>query len=333
MPSPAVIGVDIGTSSSKGVLVDLDGRCSPRSVVEHAVQRPVPACSRWTGGVVGRVRRARAAPARGAAPPRSGGRRQRHGPVRAAHRRGDGAAAPGDPLRRRHARRPPDRAAERRATAPRRSCAAAARRCPRRPRAPRWRGSPTRSRSLRAGAAAVHAELVPRAPADRRVRARPPLRQPVHAALRLARRRLVPAVGRRDRRRRSSSRRCSWPGDAAGTVTADAAAATGLPEGIPVITGTIDAWSEALSVGAQSVGDLMLMYGTTMFLVAHGAGAADQPGAVGDRRRPPGHPQPRRRDGDLRRDHGLAARALRLAGLRRAARAGRSAPASARTGC
>jgi xylulokinase len=58
-----------------------------------------------------------------------------------------------------------------------------------------------------------------------------------------------------------------WPGDAAGTVTADAAAATGLPEGIPVITGTIDAWSEALSVGAQGIGDLMLMYGTTMFLI------------------------------------------------------------------
>jgi xylulokinase len=58
-----------------------------------------------------------------------------------------------------------------------------------------------------------------------------------------------------------------WPGDAAGTVSAQAAAATGLPAGIPVITGTIDAWSEALSVGAQGVGDLMLMYGTTMFLV------------------------------------------------------------------
>jgi xylulokinase len=58
-----------------------------------------------------------------------------------------------------------------------------------------------------------------------------------------------------------------WPGDAAGTLSADAAAATGLPVGSPVITGTIDAWSEALSVGAQGVGDLMLMYGTTMFLV------------------------------------------------------------------
>jgi xylulokinase len=58
-----------------------------------------------------------------------------------------------------------------------------------------------------------------------------------------------------------------WSGEVAGTVTARAASATGLPPGIPVITGTIDAWSEAISVGAQSVGDLMLMYGTTMFLV------------------------------------------------------------------
>ncbi|MFF3908005.1 FGGY-family carbohydrate kinase [Streptomyces sp. NPDC001848] len=58
-----------------------------------------------------------------------------------------------------------------------------------------------------------------------------------------------------------------WPGDIAGQVTADAAAATGLPAGIPVVTGTIDAWSEALSVGAQHTGDLMLMYGSTMFLI------------------------------------------------------------------
>ncbi len=59
----------------------------------------------------------------------------------------------------------------------------------------------------------------------------------------------------------------SWAGEAAGSVTAEAAEATGLPEGVPVITGTIDAWAEAVSVGAQGVGDLMLMYGTTMFLV------------------------------------------------------------------
>ncbi len=58
-----------------------------------------------------------------------------------------------------------------------------------------------------------------------------------------------------------------WSGQAAGTVTAGAAAATGLPAGVPMITGTIDAWAEAISVGAHGVGDLMLMYGTTMFLV------------------------------------------------------------------
>ncbi|NNG39591.1 FGGY-family carbohydrate kinase [Flexivirga sp. ID2601S] len=61
--------------------------------------------------------------------------------------------------------------------------------------------------------------------------------------------------------------RLRWAGEAAGTVTAAAAAETSLPQGIPVITGTIDAWSEAISVGAHEVGDLMLMYGTTMFLV------------------------------------------------------------------
>ncbi|GAB3260940.1 FGGY-family carbohydrate kinase [Arthrobacter pigmenti] len=59
----------------------------------------------------------------------------------------------------------------------------------------------------------------------------------------------------------------AWPADTAGTVTAGAAKETGLPEGIPVIAGTIDAWSEAVSVDAQNPGDLMLMYGTTMFLV------------------------------------------------------------------
>src|SRR5690606_15154219 len=60
----------------------------------------------------------------------------------------------------------------------------------------------------------------------------------------------------------------AWAGDIAGTVTAEAAALTGIPEGVPVIAGTIDAWTEAVSVGAHGIGDLMLMYGTTMFLIA-----------------------------------------------------------------
>jgi xylulokinase len=62
--------------------------------------------------------------------------------------------------------------------------------------------------------------------------------------------------------------RLCWPGDVAGQVSPEAAATTGLTTGTPVITGTIDAWSEAVSVGAQRPGDLMLMYGTTMFLLA-----------------------------------------------------------------
>ncbi|QMU96604.1 sugar kinase [Microbacterium esteraromaticum] len=64
--------------------------------------------------------------------------------------------------------------------------------------------------------------------------------------------------------------RLTWAGEIAGTVTDAAALATGIPAGTPVITGTIDAWTEAVSVGAHEPGDLMLMYGTTMFLVATG---------------------------------------------------------------
>ena len=58
-----------------------------------------------------------------------------------------------------------------------------------------------------------------------------------------------------------------WPAEVAGRVSSEAAAATGLPAGIPMATGTIDAWAEATSVGVRRPGDTMLMYGTTMFLV------------------------------------------------------------------
>lgn len=59
----------------------------------------------------------------------------------------------------------------------------------------------------------------------------------------------------------------AWPGDVVGTVSAEAEEATGVPKGTPVLAGTIDAWSEAVSVGVTTPGDVMLMYGTTMFLV------------------------------------------------------------------
>ncbi|MHA7292400.1 FGGY-family carbohydrate kinase [Arthrobacter sp. HLT1-21] len=61
--------------------------------------------------------------------------------------------------------------------------------------------------------------------------------------------------------------RLIWPSGIAGTVSTGAARETGLPPGVPVIAGTIDAWTEAVSVDAQNDGDLMLMYGSTMFLV------------------------------------------------------------------
>jgi xylulokinase len=55
-----------------------------------------------------------------------------------------------------------------------------------------------------------------------------------------------------------------WPSEVAGVVTKEAAEKTGLPAGILVTTGTTDAFSEAVSVGVREPGDLMLMYGTTM---------------------------------------------------------------------
>ncbi|MFB1297019.1 FGGY-family carbohydrate kinase [Mycobacterium sp. pW049] len=61
--------------------------------------------------------------------------------------------------------------------------------------------------------------------------------------------------------------RLVWPSDVVGTVTATAAAVTGVPAGTPVAAGTVDAYSEAFSVGVRRPGDQMLMYGSTMFLV------------------------------------------------------------------
>jgi len=61
--------------------------------------------------------------------------------------------------------------------------------------------------------------------------------------------------------------RLLWPTQIAGGVTTRAAAETGLAAGTPVTAGTIDAAAEALSVGVVAPGDMMIMYGTTMFFV------------------------------------------------------------------
>jgi len=61
--------------------------------------------------------------------------------------------------------------------------------------------------------------------------------------------------------------RLVWPNEVVGTVLPEAAAATGVPAGTPVVAGTVDAYSEAFSVGVRRPGDQMLMYGSTMFLI------------------------------------------------------------------
>ncbi|MFN2477905.1 MAG: FGGY-family carbohydrate kinase [Pseudonocardiaceae bacterium] len=58
-----------------------------------------------------------------------------------------------------------------------------------------------------------------------------------------------------------------WPSDVVGEVQPGIAEQAGIPVGTPVVAGTIDAWAEATSVGVTAPGDVMLMYGTTMFLV------------------------------------------------------------------
>jgi xylulokinase len=61
--------------------------------------------------------------------------------------------------------------------------------------------------------------------------------------------------------------RLLWSSEIAGTVTAKAAAETGLAPGTPVTAGTIDAAAEALSVGVRDPGDMMMMYGSTIFII------------------------------------------------------------------
>jgi xylulokinase len=71
--------------------------------------------------------------------------------------------------------------------------------------------------------------------------------------------------------------RLAWSDEVVGRVSAAGAAASGIPAGTPVAAGTIDAWAEALSAGVRDPGDAMLMYGTTMFLVEVTAGYAPGP--------------------------------------------------------
>ncbi len=59
----------------------------------------------------------------------------------------------------------------------------------------------------------------------------------------------------------------SWSCEVIGRITAEAAAQTGLCEGTPVITGTADAASEAVCAGMSAPGDMMMMYGSSNFFI------------------------------------------------------------------
>lgn len=61
--------------------------------------------------------------------------------------------------------------------------------------------------------------------------------------------------------------RLLWSTEIAGRVTRKAARQTGLAVGTPVIAGTIDAAAEAISVGVARPGDMMIMYGSTIFTI------------------------------------------------------------------
>lgn len=61
--------------------------------------------------------------------------------------------------------------------------------------------------------------------------------------------------------------RLGWSDEVAGQVSLEGARATGLNAGTPVAVGAVDALSEAISVGVVNPGDLMIMYGSTAFFI------------------------------------------------------------------
>ena len=58
-----------------------------------------------------------------------------------------------------------------------------------------------------------------------------------------------------------------WSHEIVGTVTSQAAKATGLLEGTPVVAGTTDAAAEAIGAGVADIGDMMLMFGSSIFFI------------------------------------------------------------------
>ena len=60
---------------------------------------------------------------------------------------------------------------------------------------------------------------------------------------------------------------CCWTDEIAGTITAEAAKATGLAQGTPVVVGTADASADAVGVGVFDPGDMLLMFGSSVYII------------------------------------------------------------------
>ncbi|WP_299748627.1 FGGY-family carbohydrate kinase [uncultured Boseongicola sp.] len=71
--------------------------------------------------------------------------------------------------------------------------------------------------------------------------------------------------------------RLMWSNEIAGHITKNAAAQTGLAIGTPVTAGTIDAAAEAFSVGVDQPGDMMMMYGSTIFIILRAQSQVSDP--------------------------------------------------------
>jgi xylulokinase len=67
--------------------------------------------------------------------------------------------------------------------------------------------------------------------------------------------------------RRDQLAECRWSHEVIGAVHEAAARETGLAEGTKVTAGTADASAEAFSVGVLEPGDMMLMYGSSVFII------------------------------------------------------------------
>ncbi len=71
--------------------------------------------------------------------------------------------------------------------------------------------------------------------------------------------------------------RLAWSTEVAGHVHAEAAAATGLPEGTPVIVGATDSPAEAVGAGVIADGAMMAQYGSTGFFIRVGSAPITHP--------------------------------------------------------